>query len=568
MINRIGKVVKVSYDRLVFEVTDFTLLDFNFNGTTYTTNGVIDYVTIVDKRNQRFVYQITEVEDRELPLNNEEDGKFDYIGRFACSPIGIIRNKKIEFNLETYPFLQDEVFLTTDEEYKIIFDTDEAGLFIGKIRSKFNAVIDPSKLFTHHSAILGNTGSGKSTTIRQILNQVKKMKTSNLYVHVFDVHREYEFKDDKTKIIDVLEEYKIPIQKLELQDWINLVRPSDLVQLPILQSALKIGNILKSRSIDEIWLRCYIAYTMYKNVQTDAVAKRIKIIKVLEGTEIKTSKYDGKFANFDNRDEEEFLKAIENTMENIHGAVDGGVFLQDKMKAAKSSVDSFESLYKGLEFTFLLEECKGNNMVRGHSGTMETRIKSLESRYGGLLSEKSDNAKFDEKVVNVYSVYRMDDEQLLFFTSFFIKNKFEENRNKKEKDLHVFILEEAHRYISKNLDKSSFNEADLFKKIAREGRKFGCFLFLSSQRPSELLQTVLSQCNNYLIHRIKNTIDLEQMLSSIPYIGKSQLGRITFLPTGTVYAVGEVFPIPIEVSVANELNQDVSSTPKIKYKYN
>lgn len=569
--NRIGKVVKVTYDKLIFEVSDFNSLDFNYSGVTYITKGVIDYVTIIDKTSQKYIYQIIEVEDREIPILADENSKFDYIGRFICSPIGLLRNGRIEFNLETYPFLQDEVFLTSDEEYELIFDNSKLqGINLGTIRSKFNAIIDLDKLFTNHTAILGNTGSGKSTTIRQILNETKKLNTSNLHIHIFDVHDEYPCEDEKSQITNVLSEYKIPMMNLDLQDWINLVKPSDLVQLPIMQNSLKIAHAINNSIINRVWLKCYIAYTMYTNVQTDAVAKRTKIINVLVGTGIPIDKYDSKYANFSNADESVFLANLLEKMDQIVQTTDKGQFLQNQLKESKYTVDSFENLLEGLEFTFLLEECKGNSQARSHSGTMETRIKSLETRYGSMLVSMHDVENKKSKTVNIYSVTDLDDDLLLFFTSFFIKEKFEINRKRKliDREVNIFVLEEAHRYLSKNSEKSVFNESELFKKIAREGRKFGCFLFLSSQRPSELSTTVLSQCNNYLIHRIKNTLDLDQMLSSIPYIAKNQLSRITFLPTGTVYIVGDLLPIPLEVAVFDELTQDVSSAPNIKFNSN
>lgn len=566
--NSIGKVVKVNYDKLVFEVSDFNKLDFNYHGFTYITKGLIDYVTIIDKTGQKFIYQIVEVEDKETPILSDNNSKFNYIGRFICSPIGLLTNEGIEFNLETYPFLQDEVFLTSDEEYSIIFNNSKTtGISLGSIKSKFEAKISIDKIFTNHTAILGNTGSGKSTTIRQILNQTKKMNTINLNIHVFDVHDEYICDDEKTNVINVIKDYKISIKSLELQDWINLVRPSDLVQLPILQNALKLASAINDSNVNEKWLRCYIAYTMYTSIQTDAVAKRTKIISVLVGTDISVTKYDSKFANFSSSDETEFLDSLKAKMNSIIITHDNSQFLQSKLKEADYTVDSFETLLKGLEFTFLLEECRGNSLARAHSGTMETRIKNLETRYGAMLIDSKDVANVDVKPINIYSVSDLDDDLLLFFTSFFIKDNFEKNRKKKlaDREVNVFILEEAHRYISRISEKSILNESDFFKKIAREGRKFGCFLLLSSQRPSELLPTVLSQCNNYLIHRIKNTLDLEQMLSSVPYIGKNQLSRISFLPTGTVYAVGELFPIPLEISVFDELKQDISSAPVIRF---
>ena len=148
-----------------------------------------------------------------------------------------------------------------------------------------------------------------------------------------------------------------------------------------------------------------------------------------------------------------------------------------------------------------------------------------------------------------------------------MKKEFEKNKSLKlEKRLvNVFIFEEAHRYISKLKESSQFNEVETFKKIAREGRKFGCFLMLSSQRPSELSSTVLSQCNNYIVHRIKNNVDLEYLLNTIPYINRFQLNRFSYLPTGTAFIVGELFPIPVEIEIFEEFSKDITVTPEIEY---
>ena len=157
---------------------------------------------------------------------------------------------------------------------------------------------------------------------------------------------------------------------------------------------------------------------------------------------------------------------------------------------------------------------------------------------------------------------------LLFFSSYYCKKVLQNNKSKKinERDVNIFLLEEAHRYISRSKENSQLYEIEIFKKIAREGRKFGCFLYLSSQRPSELSSTVLSQCNNYLLHRIKNNIDLEYMSKTIPYITTNQIKRLSFLPTGITYAVGELFPIPIEINIPTPPeSDDVTSTPQIKF---
>lgn len=560
--NSIGRVVSVSYDRLIFEVSDFEKLIYNFKGEIYITQGVIDYVTIKSQFGDKFVYQVVRVEDKEIKIVNDEKSKFDYVGRFECVPVGILENDKINFNLKKYPFLQDRVYLSSDEDLQTIFSIEKrkTSILLGTIQDKYGAQINLNKLITHHSAILGNTGSGKSTTVRKIIKEITTKETSNLYLNIFDIHNEYS-QIDGVNNIDVLEDFSIKIESLELQDWLNLIKPSELVQLPVVQTALKLANCLSEGKLDREKLSCFIAYNLYHNQQSDAVAKRSKIIGILEGTGISTEKYNSQFGNFSQKDEQDFKSSLKSKMYERHSEI------TKEIENASYTIKSFADLFEALNFVFLLEECQGNTQARGYSATLETRIKHIQFRYGNLFKLKTDDCTKESKIT-VYNVSGLDDDLLLFFTTYMLKKEFKKSSKKdiKDRDVNLFIFEEAHRYISKLNENSLFGEVEVFKKIAREGRKFGCFLMLSSQRPSELSSTVLSQCNNYLIHRIKNNVDLEYLLKTIPYINKNQLTRFSYLPTGTAFIVGELYPIPVEVDVDGEGEIDITVTPQVKFK--
>ena len=534
--NSIGRVVSVSYDRLIFEVSDFEKLIYNFKGEIYITQGVIDYVTIKSQFGDKFVYQVVRVEDKEIKIVNDEKSKFDYVGRFECVPVGILENDKINFNLKKYPFLQDRVYLSSDEDLQKVFSIEkrEASILLGTIQDKYDAQINLNKLITHHSAVLGNTGSGKSTTVRKIIKEIATKETSNLYLNIFDVHNEYS-QIDGVNNIDVLKDFSIKIESLELQDWLNLIKPSELVQLPVVQTALKLANCLSENKLDREKLSCFIAYNLYHNQQSDAVAKRAKIIGILQNTSIDTTKYDARFGNFNGSNDETIFKSnLKSKMYVSHSEI------TKEIENASYIIKSFEDLFEALNFVFLLEESQGNTQARGYSATLETRIKHIQFRYGNLFKLKKDDCANESKIT-VYNVSGLDDDLLLFFTTYILKKEFKKSSeiDITNRDVNLFIFEEAHRYISRLNENSLFGEVEVFKKIAREGRKFGCFLMLSSQRPSELSSTVLSQCNNYLIHRIKNNVDLEYLLKTIPYINKNQLTRFSYLPTGTAFIVGE-----------------------------
>jgi len=124
----------------------------------------------------------------------------------------------------------------------------------------------------------------------------------------------------------------------------------------------------------------------------------------------------------------------------------------------------------------------------------------------------------------------------------------------------VLVIEEAHNFISKYKPESDELSSSLlcsqsFEKIAKEGRKFGLGLVLSSQRPSELSQTVLSQCNTFLLHRLVNDRDQELVKKLIPDNLGSMLNELPVLPTRNAFLLGWAAPIPILIEM-NELKEE------------
>ncbi|MBB6636377.1 ATP-binding protein [Cohnella thailandensis] len=118
----------------------------------------------------------------------------------------------------------------------------------------------------------------------------------------------------------------------------------------------------------------------------------------------------------------------------------------------------------------------------------------------------------------------------------------------------VLVLEEAHTFIKRDIpddlsSAASFECRSIFERIAREGRKFGLGLVLSSQRPSELSPTVLSQCNTFLLHRIVNDRDQELVSRLVPDNLGGLLSELPSLPAGEAVLMGWASPIPVLVKI-------------------
>ncbi len=111
------------------------------------------------------------------------------------------------------------------------------------------------------------------------------------------------------------------------------------------------------------------------------------------------------------------------------------------------------------------------------------------------------------------------------------------------------ILEEAHRYIAEKPSRYAIDAGRNFERIAKEGRKYGAFLQVASQRPSELSKTVLSQCSNFVVHRIQNQDDLAHIRQMTPFISDSVLRRLPSLPKQHALIFGNSVNIPTTFKV-------------------
>jgi DNA helicase HerA-like ATPase len=119
----------------------------------------------------------------------------------------------------------------------------------------------------------------------------------------------------------------------------------------------------------------------------------------------------------------------------------------------------------------------------------------------------------------------------------------------------VLVLEEAHTFVRKggsdevNVPSPPRLCREAFERIAREGRKFGLGLVLSSQRPAELSPTVLAQCNTFLLHRIVNDEDQNLVGRLVPDNVGGLLGELPSLPSRQAILLGWATPIPVLVEI-------------------
>lgn len=610
----IGKVVAINSDRFTIELLS-GLENFNVSGfdDIHYFAQLNSYV-IVPYQNYYLVAEVSGVREKDLnvPFSNPTEQILSKIqtGKFLeVIPIGTIKNlKNFEFGVSVYPTLYSDVLYIKEEELDIVFKTNKTfendckystgckeeddctrkryiSLPIGKasIFPDYEVKIDIDKFFGSHSAVLGNTGSGKSCTIASMLQTLYRLKkysaTGSTFVF-FDVNGEYrqafsqltennreiEVKDFTIDEIDELaetakekvEKFILPHWFLNIDEWALLLQASERTQLPILRNALGFTQNLSEEALQHIYA-CSIIY-VYEHWESP-VAKRQRIISLIETAKfspaVDFSKFDAKFGNFPNSGEEERFK------QSIRNFIKEDIIIEPKYDSEKFS---FNDLGQALETALLYEEYHGNKQIRDYCSSLLTRFKSIKNRedFNFLTKNESEvkqsdfldqflglDGKAKKSQIVIIDLNSANDETVEVVSCVLSRMIFEKLRKAKDRNKYPvnLVLEEAHRYISTDAGKVFGDANKIFERIAKEGRKYGMFLLISSQRPSELSRTVLSQCSNFIVHRIQNPEDLAHIRQITPHISETILKRLPSIPTQHALIFGHAVNLPTTFKV-------------------
>lgn len=117
------------------------------------------------------------------------------------------------------------------------------------------------------------------------------------------------------------------------------------------------------------------------------------------------------------------------------------------------------------------------------------------------------------------------------------------------------IVDEAHNILSESSERESEQWKDyrleVFEEIIKEGRKFGTFLTIASQRPSDISPTIISQLHNYFLHRLINNQDIKAVERTVSYLDKVSFESLPILPTGTCVFAGMIANVPVVIDIGS-----------------
>jgi hypothetical protein len=211
------------------------------------------------------------------------------------------------------------------------------------------------------------------------------------------------------------------------------------------------------------------------------------------------------------------------------------------------------------------------NQWYGWCSTMINRIQQIveDERIIGIIDSEGNTVDdiFDEnddsEIILIEADFDRDElDIIMFLLSKLIYKKIITLRETNLLNI-LLVFEEAHRYINEN-DINDYSLGNFYiERLAREGRKFGIGIIISSQRPSELSKTVLSQCNSFIIHRITNKNDLEFINKTLSSGNTELLSIIPGLEKQYAVIIGEAFNYSDIIKISTTSPTPDSADPKV-----
>ncbi len=434
-----------------------------------------------------------------------QDDASDLIELLPLGEIG--RDGHFQRGVCNYPVVGAEVHLVNANQAEVLFARyRNSGLDLGRLsgRPEVKAFFDPNALFGRHTAIVGQTGSGKSWTVASMLQRAMRIMP-RAHVVLLDLHGEYHWQEDRRQHSafppDTVRH--LDARELEIPYW--LLTYAEMVDLLIDRTDPNAG-------IQMAFLR-EVLFTLRKKANQALGLNRLSVDSPVYFS-IKELYLQFKKANEQQLD---FGK----TKGPLHGVFD-------------EFLVRFQALFNDARYDFLFRPTK-----RVNSASLEDLLRD----FVGLGDVRRQITVIDLSPVpaDIRPLVSAQIGRLAFEFNFW-------NPQRREFPL-LLVCEEAHQYIPRNSDHQHQGTRKQMERIAKEGRKYGVSLCVVSQRPSELSETLLSQCSNFVCMRMTNPDDQDYVRRMMPEGEQGLAATLSSLRRGEALMIGEAAPLPTRIQV-------------------
>lgn len=471
---------------------------------------------------------------------------------------------KFQRGISQYPTIEDEVHLVSEGDLAKIYGEEGRQnhmVRIGHIAGSesIDALVDINKLVTRHSAIVGTTGSGKSTTVAGLLNSISdESKFPSARIIVLDIHGEYgKALKDRANIYKVNPEsnalnekgLKIPFWALNADELLQVTfgnfgdnsKSKNIVLEKILDHKIKAlkqypkSNLsLETLSVDSpvpfslnsLWYELYCSEfgTYYSDNGKAPIEANWAYEQDENGNEIKGDPKRGippKFKKVKNvQGDPEKINYLPNPL-NIRGQLEN--------LGAKLRIPRFDFLLKPDDWTPNIDgkvDKDLDDFIKDWIGTDKpVTILDLSGIPSSVLND----------IIGVCL-------RIIYDGLFWSRNLPEGG---KERPL-LIVMEEAHSYLNDNFEGLA---SSIVQRIVKEGRKYGIGAMIVSQRPSEINSTILSQCGTFFSLRLSNNTDRSHIKGAITDNLDGLTDMLPILRTGEAIVLGEAVKLPMRTLI-------------------
>ena len=477
-----------------------------------------------------------------------------------------------------------------DCDLKIGFPTGQAR---NVVRASYN------DLFSRPLAIVGNTGSGKSFSVSSLIQKAMKAldgAAQEPHVFILDINGEYAkafpSTETATRLPDRIylngKEFSVPLWFLNAEEICAWLSASEQTQEPVLKdwwaiakggnatAAAGVGALQNAMSaLDQLLVELTKVKRKFAGSYCDAITGH------LADTDIDIAAFEGLFAA--HRTVDQYNQDV---MANQAAISTEGEKLKEKIRAKIAAGSGIaEAGARTADSPLLIARSTLNDpslinravskedtfRVDAHLTTLKLRLKTRldDKRWRAFLNYENADTKIGNlsswfagfglgavtgPKVSVLDLSMLSNEVLPYACAVIGRVLLEARERlpaaSRYKHPWVLVLEEAHNYArpARSDEDRGHRLARLaYERIAKEGRKFGLSLIIASQRPSEISQTIISQCANFISHRLQNPDDIDHFRRIIPMQARRLLDQVTILSSGEAIVFGSAFHIPTRV---------------------
>lgn len=475
---------------------------------------------------------------------------------------GEVIGRHFERGLSQHPNINDSVHIVTEGDLRRMYGYDGEGqVLVGVLASaeSIGVRLSLDSLLTRHSAILGSTGSGKSTAVASLLRAIvcpseARAGLPGARVLLLDIHGEYSAAlGDISQVFSASPQpgespLVVPYWALEASELLSLIA-GDLNESQEIAFTDKIYE-MKAQCLQ----RTPLAGLDPQSLSVDSpVAFSLKKLWY-DLIDFETSTYEGP-----QRDVPALLQVgdpatLSPPKYKPHAMGAAGPYLNAAAKGIRRQLSLLRSRLLDRRYDFILHPGPWEPDTNGATAA------DLDALLEGWLGH--------DRQITILDLSGVPSSVLELLIGSILRIVYEAlfwSREKSEGGIErplLIVMEEAHRYISPDAKNVA---AGVVRRIAKEGRKYGVGAMVVSQRPSEVDETILSQCGTIIALRLSNPSDRSRVKGVLPDNLASLMDLLPVLRTGEAIIAGESARLPVRCRIQYPLEQHLpkSSDPEV-----